>query len=69
MNTKASTTASTTKKPPRQAITRPVMVPVTLVREHEHQGERKPAGAQISVHPETARWLSDQGVISNSPKD
>ena len=63
------TSATPTKKPPRQVTTTPAMVSVTLVREHEHQGERKPAGAQISVHPVTARWLRDQGVISNSPKD
>lgn len=69
MSTKASTTANTTKKPSRLVTTSPAMVSVTLLREHEHRGERKPAGAQISVHPQTARWLSDQGVISNSPKD
>ena len=53
------------QRTPRAAV---ALVTVTLAREHEHQGERKPVGAQISVHPETARWLRDQGVISNSPQ-
>lgn len=64
-----TTKPNPTKKPVRKAAPSPVLVSVILVREHEHEGERKPAGAQISVHPVTAQWLSDQGVISNSQKD
>lgn len=36
---------------------------VCLLREHTHMGEKKPPGAEITVHPETARWLRDAGVI------
>lgn len=56
---------ASTKKRPRTVD----LVTVTLVCDHEHQGERKAAGEQISVHPETAQWLRAQGVISNSQKD
>ncbi len=41
---------------------------VRLVREHEHQGKKKPAGTELLVHPETARWLRAAGVIA-TPKD
>lgn len=58
-----------TKSRVRQAATAPAALEcVTLLREHQHQGECHPAGAQISVHPETAQWLRAQGVISNSPQ-
>jgi len=41
----------------------PAMERVRLQREHTHMGEKKPPGAEITVHPETARWLRDAGVI------
>lgn len=37
---------------------------VVLDREHEHQGEKKPAGTELLVHPETARWLRAAGIIT-----
>lgn len=59
---------NTAKASVRTEAVTPAFETVTLLREHEHQGERKPIGAPIFVHPETARWLRDQGVISNSPQ-
>jgi hypothetical protein len=40
---------------------------VRLAREHEHLGKKEPVGAEIEVHPETARWLRAVGVVS-TPK-
>lgn len=51
------------KKPTRRAKAT-AMERVTLAREHTHLGKKHPPGAEISVHPETARWLRDAGVVS-----
>lgn len=42
----------------------PAMERVTLLREHTHLGKKHPPGTEIQVHPETARWLREAGVVS-----
>ena len=37
---------------------------LTLARAHTHLGKLHPPGTEISVHPETARWLRNAGVVS-----
>lgn len=39
---------------------------LTLARAHTHLGRLHPPGAEISVHPETARWLRKAGVVSTT---
>lgn len=51
--------ASRRKKP--QAAPAPERV--HLVREHEHQGEKLPAGTAITVHPAIATWLRAVGAV------
>lgn len=48
----------------RRAKAPPGMERVTLALHHTHNGKRYPPGAEISVQPETARWLRDAGVVS-----
>ena len=50
----------------RRAKAPPGMERVTLAREHTHIGKKHPPGAEISVHPETARWLRDASVVSTT---
>lgn len=52
------------KQPTRRRAKTPAMERVRLDREHTHLGKKHPPGAEISVHPETARWLRDAGVVS-----
>ncbi len=54
---------TTAKKTTRRSKA-PPMERVTLLREHTHLSKRHPPGAEISVHPETARWLREVGVVS-----
>ncbi|UCU92690.1 hypothetical protein [Hydrogenophaga taeniospiralis] len=52
------------KQPTRRRAKTPAMERVTLDLEHTHLGKKHPPGDEISVHPETARWLRDAGVVS-----
>ncbi|MEX8193617.1 DUF7210 family protein [Comamonas guangdongensis] len=40
----------------------PAMVLMTLTAEHEHLGEWLQPGAEVCVHPDTARWLEAMEV-------
>ncbi len=57
----------TTARRRMHATAPPEMERVRLAREHEHLGKKEPVGAEIEVHPETARWLRAVGVVS-TPK-
>jgi hypothetical protein len=61
---KAMSTRTPDKKPTRRRSKASAMERVTLDREHTHLGKKHPPGDEISVHPETARWLRDAGVVS-----
>lgn len=60
---------TTPAKRRKQVPEPPAMERVCLAREHKHLGKKEPAGAEISVHPETARWLRAVGVVSTTTKD
>jgi len=47
----------------RQAQSAPTPERVHLVREHEHQGKKLPAGTAITVHPAIATWLRAVGAV------
>ena len=47
-------------------IAQPVMVTVTLAKDHKHLGEDLKPGAVITVHPDTAQWLQAMEVVSLS---
>ncbi len=47
----------------KQAQAAPTPERVHLVREHEHQGEKLPAGTAITVHPAIATWLRAVGAV------
>lgn len=55
---------TTAKKTTRRRSKAPPMERVTLLREHTHLGKKHPPGTEISVHPETASWLRNAGVVS-----
>lgn len=48
----------------KQAQAAPAPERVHLVREHEHQGKKLPAGTGITVHPAIAQWLRAVGAVS-----
>ena len=53
-------------KPTRRKATpiaQPAMVAVTLAKDHKHLGQDLKAGAEITVHPDTAQWLQAMGVV------
>lgn len=52
------------KKPTHRRSKALAMERVTLTHEHTHLGKKHPPGAELSVHPATARWLRDAGVVS-----
>lgn len=58
-----TTSAKRRKKAPAPATPERV----TLARELEHQGKKLPPGTEITVHPETARWLRAVGVVPRLP--
>jgi hypothetical protein len=55
---------TTTRRRSRKKAAAPTMERVTLAREHTHLGKKHPPGTEISVHPETATWLRNAGVVS-----
>lgn len=38
------------------------MEKVELLKEHEHAGQKQPAGTVLELDADTARWLVEQGV-------
>lgn len=65
MSTSAPAAKATTRRRSKKAAA-PAMERVTLDREHTHLGKKHPPGAEISVHPETACWLRNAGVVSTT---
>lgn len=64
MSTSAPATKTTRRRSKKDAA--PAMERVTLDREHTHLGKKHPPGTEISVPPETARWLRNAGVVSTT---
>mgnify|MGYP001092225065 CR=1 FL=1 len=62
MTTKSRAPKPATRR--KQAPAAPTPERVHLVRAHEHQGEKLPAGAAITVHPAIAQWLRAVGAVS-----